>query len=147
MRRVDTEDRDGRRLTFATFTQVVLIMIRPMLLVICLFILLVLVLLRLMLFLLLILAVMTTFLLNDLSYPSWSMTKKDSQTMFLVRFLCWFLLSVVSAVFPVAMMALDVTILVTTITTVFDVFFRFEVIPAGAMGRHKTDRTTGTELL
>ena len=45
------------------------------------------------------------------------------------------------------MIALDVAIPVTTFSNVFDAYFRVEVIPAGAMGRRKTNRTTGIELL
>ena len=55
----------------------------------------------------------------------------------------------VSAVFPssVAMTALDVAIDVTSFSNIFEGFFRFQAIPAGAMGRRKTDRATGIELL
>ena len=45
------------------------------------------------------------------------------------------------------MTVLDVAIAVTTITNVFDGSFRFKVIPAGAMGRNKTNRATSIELL
>ena len=43
---------------------------------------------------------------------------------------------------------MDVAITVASITYVFDGgFFKLKAIPAGAMGRRKTDRTTSIELL